>query len=125
MEAYLATTGLGPGYAWCAAFVSWVLTENNVPNPQSAWSPSWFPLRNTIYTRGQNNRLTPLPGDVFGIYFNNLNRIAHVGFIHRFRDDISVTVEGNTNDTGSRQGDGVYLKRRPTRQIYKISRFIK
>ncbi len=124
VEAYLATTGLGPGYAWCAAFVAWVLTENDVPNPKSAWSPSWFPRRNVIYELGGRYNTTPLSGDVFGIYFNNLGRIAHVGFIHRYSDKISVTVEGNTNDTGSRTGDGVYLKRRPTRQIYKVSRYI-
>ncbi len=124
VEQYLATTGLGPGYPWCAAFVAWVLTENNVPNPKSAWSPSWFPQNKTIYKLGEKNNATPLPGDVFGIYFSNLGRIAHVGFIHRYSDKITITVEGNTNDTGSRTGDGVYLKRRPARQINKVARYI-
>lgn len=124
VEAYLATTGLGSGYAWCAAFVAWVLEQNNVPNPKSAWSPSWFPASNVVWqSNGLKIRL-PLPGDVFGIYYTNKGRIAHVGFVHRYSDKITITVEGNTNDTGSREGDGVYLKRRPTRQLHSVANYI-
>lgn len=125
VDAYLATTGLDPGYAWCAAFVAWVLSENNINNPKSAWSPAWFANKYVIYSHGSRYNTNPLPGDVFGIYFSRLNRIAHVGFIHRYSEKFTVTVEGNTNDTGSRTGDGVYLKRRPTRQINKVARYIK
>jgi len=35
-----------------------------------------------------------------------------------------VTVEGNTNDDGSREGNRVAIKRRPIRTIYKVSRFV-
>jgi hypothetical protein len=124
VDLYLASTNLAPGYAWCAAFVAWVLTENGVPNPKSAWSPSWFPKNKVVWqSNGLKNQM-PLPGDVFGIYFSNLNRIAHVGFVHRFGNQITITVEGNTNDNGSREGDGVYIKRRPTRQIHSVARYI-
>lgn len=66
-----------------------------------------------------------MPGDIFGIYFQNKGRIAHVGFVHRFGDKYTITVEGNTNEEGSREGDGVYLKRRLTKQLYKISRYVR
>lgn len=124
VEAYLAVTGLKGGYPWCAAFVAWVLTQNDVPNPKSAWSPAWFPHANVVWqSNGLKIRL-PLPGDVFGIYYASMGRIAHVGFVHRYGDRITITVEGNTNDNGSRTGDGVYLKRRPTRQLHSVSNFI-
>lgn len=38
--------------------------------------------------------------------------------------NFTITVEGNTNEAGSREGDGVYRKRRLKNQIYKISRWI-
>lgn len=104
--------------------MAWVLTQNDVPNPKSAWSPAWFPTQKVIWqSNGLKIRL-PLPGDVFGIYFNSMGRIAHVGFVHRFGDKFTVTVEGNTNDASSREGDGVYIKRRPTRQLYRVARYI-
>jgi hypothetical protein len=117
VEKYLASTNLGAGYAWCAAFVNWVYVQNGIDTPQSpAWSPSWFP----------NDRCTNTPqtGDVFGIYFNNLGRIAHVGFIHRYGPKTTLTVEGNTNNDGSREGIGVFVKRRLTRQLYLVSNWI-
>jgi hypothetical protein len=66
----------------------------------------------------------PQKADVFGIYFSKLGRIAHVGFIQEWGSRIVITVEGNTNDQGSREGTCVASKRRPTRTIYKVSRYI-
>ena len=123
VEQYLAATGLGPGYPWCAAFLAWGHNEFGIDNPESAWSPAWFPDSATIYTREDGGK-EPLPGDVMGIWFSNLERIAHVGVIIEWGDDYVVTVEGNTNDTGSRVGDGVYKKRRMQRQIHSVSRWM-
>lgn len=121
---YLQSTGLGEGYAWCAAFVNWVYVQCVVQTPLSpAWSPSWFLSKRVIYANGKEIK-TPGPGDVFGIYFASKGRIAHVGFIDDWGKDIVMTVEGNTNDAGSRDGDGVYRKRRLKRQVYKVSRWI-
>lgn len=123
---YLASVNLKPGNAWCAAFVSWVYTENGIINPKSGWSPAWFSSQNIIWKSrdGQKNNNFPLTGDVFGIYFTEKRRIAHIGFIHRFDEHITITVEGNTNAAGSRDGDGVYIKRRPTRQLFYVARYI-
>ena len=63
-------------------------------------------------------------GDVFGIYYPRQNRIAHVGFIDGQQEGFFITVEGNTNANGSRNGDGVYRKRCSVRTIYKISRWL-
>lgn len=124
---YLASTGLTEGYAWCAAFVHWSLAQAGIRGPaiHPAYSPSWFPGNKIIYHNG-TVRLTPLPGDVFGIYFSSKQRIAHVGFIDSWNPDknFTTTVEGNTNGAGSREGDGVYRKYRNKRQVYQVAVWI-
>ena len=126
VETFLKSVRLNKGNAWCAAFVSWVLQQCQIVNPKSGWCPNWFPVEKTIYKVSQPpiNRETPQTGDVFGIYFSNKNRVAHVGFIMEWTDKYAVTVEGNTNEAGSREGDGVYKKKRLKRQIYAVSSWI-
>ena len=66
----------------------------------------------------------PTIGDVFGIYFPEKNRIAHTGFIDQWDGTWLITVEGNTNVSGGREGDGVYRKRRTVKSIYQVARYI-
>ncbi|MES3016614.1 MAG: hypothetical protein V4721_02495 [Bacteroidota bacterium] len=68
---------------------------------------------------------TPTTGDIFGLYFPEKRRIAHTGFIDQWDGTWLITVEGNTNISGSREGDGVYRKRRLVNSIYKVARYIK
>jgi len=68
---------------------------------------------------------SPGTGDVFALYFPEKGRIAHVGFIDQWDGTWLITVEGNTNVSGGREGDGVYRKRRLVRSIYKVARYIK
>lgn len=118
VEKYLSTTGLGKGFAWCAAFVNWAHQQCGYSGPRAAaaWSPAWFPTSKLV--------THPQQGDVFGIYFASKKRIAHVGFIDRWEGNKAYTVEGNTNEAGSREGDGVYRKIRLQSQIYKVARWI-
>jgi len=116
VESYLKLTGLQKGYPWCAAFVSWVYSKNGLSKPRSAWSPDLFP----------SSRLTttPLPGDLLGIYFPSMKRIAHVGIVERIHTDWVYSIEGNTNNVGGREGDGVYRKMRHLKSIRKFSNWI-
>ena len=122
IQEYLKTTNVTVSAPWCAALVSYCYTVNGIDNPRSAWSPSYFPVSKLI------NVKTTLPqrADLFGVWYNNMNRIAHVGFIDQWpRDgDYFISVEGNTNDNGSREGNGVYKKRRLKRAASKVSRWI-
>ncbi|MEH3113527.1 peptidoglycan-binding protein [Pedobacter terrae] len=104
IAAYLGYVHVPEGNAWCAAFVSWVFGQAGYPAPRTAWSPALFPL---------NKRTKEIrPAVVFGIYFSHLKRIAHCGLVERQEGDWMITIEGNTNPAGSREGDGVYRKRR-------------
>jgi len=145
VEEYLRYCGLGEGYAWCAAFVSWCHGQAGYPAPRNAWAAALFPASKTIWhaesaiggNAGAGSTTMPRPGDVFGIYYTNLRRIAHVGFVDGWDDTWCVTVEGNTGpdepaDTRSdpanpiRAGppvDGVYKKRRPVRTIRAVARW--
>jgi CHAP domain len=124
---YLASVRARSGQHWCAAFVSWCYQNAQVTTPPiTAWAASFFPAAQRIYTRPGPLRKHPEPGDLIGLYYTNLKRIGHVGFVERWRPERGecVTVEGNTNDGGSRNGDGVYRKRRLIRQVYAVSNWI-
>lgn len=117
VEAYLQSIQLGKGHAWCGAFLSWVYLKAGLASPRIGWTPDLFPFR----------RLTklPLPGDLFGIYFPALKRIAHAGLVEKISSDWVITLEGNTNVKGSREGDGVFRKRRHKRTISRFANWIK
>ena len=91
VERFLAHVGLQKGAPWCAAFVSYCLHKAGYTDaPRSGWSPDYFPKRQRVWALSQ--KYTPphadsTPpyhaqiGDLFGIWYANLGRIAHVGFV--------------------------------------------
>jgi cell wall-associated NlpC family hydrolase len=116
VEEYLRCVGLKKGQPWCAAYVSYIFAQGGFAKPRSGWSPDMFPAK----------RLTgaALPGNVLGIYFKKEGRIAHVGIIIKEEGDYLISAEGNTSIDGSREGDGVYLKRRHRRTVYQLADWI-
>jgi len=113
IEEYQATVGLKKGDPYCAAFISWVFKQAGYSAPRTGWSPSLFPLTRLVKAA--------TPGNVFGIYFPSLKRIAHCGFVEHVKGDWISTVEGNTNVSGSREGDGVHRRFRHKKTIYRYS----
>lgn len=116
VEAYLNVTKLPKGKPWCAAFVSWVFKQSGLTQPRTAWSPALFPLA--------RQTLLPKPADVLGIYSAKLKRIAHCGIVEQRQNDWIISIEGNTNLAGSREGDGVYRKRRHIKTIAKFANWV-
>lgn len=90
------------------------------------WRPSEWPQPGGGAGGGlhTHSHLTPASGDIFGLYFPEKRRIAHVGFIDQWDGIWMISVEGNTNVSGSREGDGVYRKRRLVKTVYKVARYI-
>jgi hypothetical protein len=113
VEAYQKSVGLHAGDPYCAAFISYLFLMEGYTAPKSGWCPDLFPA----------SRLTKsiLPGNVIGIYFIDKKRIAHVGLIEKVEDQWCISIEANTNIAGSREGDGVYRKRRHFRTIYRMA----
>ena len=116
VEQYLAAVALKKGQPWCAAFVCWLYGKAGYSKPLTGWSPALFP----------SPRLTKsvLPGNVLGIYISKAKRIAHVGLIEKLQGEWCLSIEGNTNLSGSREGDGVYRKRRHLKTIYQVADWV-
>jgi hypothetical protein len=113
VENYLRSVGLNKGQPWCAAYISWVYRQSGFARPRSGWSPDLLPVSRLARSA--------LPGDVLGIYFQRYKRIAHVGLVIKQEGDWTISVEGNTNLGGNREGDGVYLKKRHNRTICRFA----
>ncbi len=123
---YLKHVGLGEGYAWCVAFVSYNLDYFKIPNPKSAWSPHYAKRKDVIWSSKMKINGKGSPGDVFTIYSVNRKRVVHGGFFINYTKsgDYIITIEGNTNVEGSREGIGVFKRKRSLRKIYAISNYI-
>lgn len=100
---YTAWYGLvGP---WCDIFQSWCAeaSGNAAAVGKFAYTPSheaWF--------RSQGREVSirsAQPGDI--LFFNFIGRTSHVGIVEANRGDGLVTIEGNTNGSGSRDGGAV------------------
>ncbi|WP_139420978.1 CHAP domain-containing protein [Chryseobacterium mulctrae] len=105
VESYLKSVGLGKGYAWCMAFVYWSVKE------ASKQLNTETPLIKTAGVLRQWNEITPKmkvtkspkSGDIFIMDYGKGQ--GHTGFVVEVRADGSLkTIEGNTNDEGSREG---------------------
>lgn len=116
IDYWIAECGLDPkqGYPWCAAYVGQMGRQAlgaSWPVPRTASCAaiaSWAEKAGKLVA-------TPQPGDLFLIWEADLKpaRYGHVGIVV----DVGVrdfgTVEGNTNPGGSRDGLGVFARRRP------------
>lgn len=96
--------------AWCAIFVSWVAWKAGALSiiPIHAWTPAglaWFKARGRVVS-------TPRRGDIVYFYYASMGRVGHVGIVESVGNGYIVTIEGNTNTTGSSQGNGVYRLKR-------------
>lgn len=125
VERFLKSVGLGKGYPWCAAFVKTCLLEAGIldANRINGMALSCENKNQMIY-KGKQMTGEPQPGDVFTLYYASLKRIGHTGFHHRrINSSVYESVEGNTNAAGSREGDGVYKKKRSYNATHSISRW--
>lgn len=116
VEAYLRYVGLGKGYAWCAAFVSWCYGRAGRPLPRNAWCPALFPMARR-YKAAQIAQGSIRQADLFAIYSSSLRRIDHVGLVRQQKGSWIVTVEGNS-------ANRVLSKRRPLTTIYAFSNWL-
>lgn len=107
VDRYLASVGLGPGYSWCMAFVYWCFREAGVA---SALLTTGGVLRQ--WNERPKLRVTkPRPGDIFIMDYGK--GLGHTGIVERVEGDQIHTIEGNTNDEGSREGFEVCRRVRP------------
>lgn len=107
VETYLSMVGLDKGNAWCMAFVYFILRKAGVDFIKTGSCSAAYEWAKA------NNRLTdkPQPGDVFLLRGGNTGH-KHTGIVTNVQGTYVNTIEGNTNDDGSAEGDGVYRRTR-------------
>lgn len=122
VDPYVVRAGLDPAgrFPWCMAFVYWCFDEASkkaaVPNPcvKTAgvidhWVKTGVTRRITSPAAFDNPKLVQ-PGFVFVI--DHGGGKGHTGFVESIENGTIVTIEGNTNVAGSREGVGVLRGRR-------------
>lgn len=122
VDEYLKSVGLGPGYSWCMAFVYWCFRE--AANKLAVANP----LAKTGGVLDQYNRRKlhfgqthPMPGDVFIMDFGK--GLGHTGLVEKVDGNFIYTIEGNSNDEGSREGYEVCKRKRSVNSIKGYLRF--
>ena len=110
-----ATDHGGTGWPWCAAFVSWCLRQAakklGLETFDFIYSASCDLMLFWARTLGIANR-KPRRGDVF-LCMASKNDATHTGLVAEVLGGTKFkTVEGNTNNDGSANGDGVYVRER-------------
>lgn len=98
------------GQAWCSTFTSWAADElggrDTIPITASCEAGvDWWQ---------EHDRWTEYP-TLGGLFYMGSRGQDHVGVVYAYDADSIYTVEGNTNASGSPQGDGVYQRVRPRR----------
>lgn len=114
VEEYLNGVGLGPGNAWCAAFVYWCYDQAsaklNRENPLVRTAGCMEHWRNTRGVKIKsadaiNNPSLIKPGAIFII--NSGGGKGHTGIVTGIRAGYIQTIEGNTNTHHSTEGGSV------------------
>lgn len=109
VKKYLNSVGINFPAAWCMAFVYWctdqAAKELGVKNPliktggvMAQWNQIPKSMKHT----------EPQPGDIFIMDFGVGK--GHTGFVTAVQGDRIQTIEGNSNDEGSREGFEVCRK---------------
>lgn len=110
VSTYLKSIGLNGGYSWCMAFVYWCV--------QQATKELGFV--NQLYKTGgvlkmwneceELQKSEPSVGSIFIMEFKKGQ--GHTGFVESFDVMYIYTIEGNTNEDGSREGYMVAKRKR-------------
>lgn len=116
--------GWRPGDAWCAFFGKMVW--HRILRGTTAWTSIQGALSGSVMATWRNAKLAGLKttdAPVLGglVCWSTGNGRGHMGVVVRIIDEFNFfTVEGNTNQVGSREGDRCMEKRRQTNMRSKL-----
>lgn len=112
VELFLKSVGLGKGYSWCAAFVSYCIKNSNSNyRPLSAVAQKFITKKSI---KAEIN--TKLDSGIYvAVWKRGATPYGHIGIVEKQEANIFHTIEGNTSAgaKGSQSnGDGVYRRKR-------------
>ena len=105
---------------WCQTFVTWCAMKAGVqhlygdpakPTASCDIAGAWFK---------RQGRWSEYPAIGAQVFYGTPSDLNHTGIVESYDADYITTIEGNTNASGSREGDGVYRKRRRRRDAYVV-----
>lgn len=132
VDLYLKSAGLNPmagSFPWCAAFLYWCCEQAALKigraNPAiktagvlDLWNKAGRPgARRILAAEAADNPGLVQPGQFFMLKTSETT--GHTGLIEAVAGGKLTTIEGNTNDTGAREGIGVF--RRQKRKIGDVN----
>lgn len=123
VKSYLASVGINFPASWCMSFVYWCFREAakslGIKTPLTktggvlnAWNKAPAAVKVT----------DPQPGDIF--IQDHGHGLGHTGIVERVEGDNIHTIEGNTNDTGSREGYEVCRRVRKKASVIGYLRYV-
>lgn len=123
VKSYLASVGINFPASWCMAFDYWCFKEAakemGIKTPLTktggvlnAWQKAPASVKVT----------DPQPGDVF--IQDHGHGLGHTGIVEWVEGDVLHTIEGNTNDTGSREGYEVCRRTRKKSSVIGYLRYV-
>ena len=115
---YLKSVGINFPASWCMAFVYWCFNQNGI-NPLIKSGGVLYCWNNA----DKKHRVVGEPklGDIFIMDYGK--GLGHTGIVEKVDANFIYTVEGNTNDSGSREGIMVCRKQRPKTKIKGYLRY--
>lgn len=124
IDQWCADLSVPKGVYWCGVFVGHTLIEAYGLNDKATLrkalgfaSPFYVDAANDWYQQSKTLQRVGIdgvtPGDLFVLLAAD-GRAEHIGFVITPPDEMRKfhTIEGNTNNGGSRNGDGVYERDR-------------
>lgn len=120
VKKYLASVGINFPASWCMAFIYWCFEEAkvriDVGNPGQSILINPLEKTGGVLTQWREIRpeykfKTPMAGDIF--IQDHGHGLGHTGIVESVEGNNIHTIEGNTNDTGSREGYEVCRRVRP------------
>jgi hypothetical protein len=111
VKTYLASVGINFPASWCMAFIYWCFSEaskdlkaTNTAVKTGGVLAAW----NKALPAQKAKK--PSIGSVF--IMDHGKGLGHTGIVENFDEKFIYTIEGNTNDTGSREGIEVCRRKR-------------
>jgi hypothetical protein len=111
VQAFLAAANVHTPNPWCAAFVNWCAEQEaaklGVKSPLEL-VPNQAYVQSYVDYGKAHGWVIPTKdakaGDLICFFHKSEGRYAHIGFVTGWKDGQIMTIEGNTNDEGSREG---------------------
>jgi hypothetical protein len=111
----------GNAYPWCAAFVSWVFSQNKAIALIKK-SVSTIVMRQWFIDKKQTTK-DPKPGDIVFFNWSGGSMPQHVGIVEKaVSKTVIQTIEGNTSDTNYSNGGMVLRRQRNVKYVVGYGR---